>query len=127
MTMKEQMEMSGLEFMPSSPLQWNSTNQWPLLLGGGRQGQACVTIGSETGENDSVAQTIVVIGGQLRSHFYTNSVIIWDPSTKRWRTGPSLNDGRANLVVVVCHDKVYVIGGFRLVQHSIFTLFCGEV
>ena len=63
MTMQEQMEMSGLETMPSLPLQWNSTNQWSPLLGGGQQGQACVTIGSATGENDSVVQTIVVIGG----------------------------------------------------------------
>ena len=117
MTMQEQMEMSGLEIMPSSPLQWNSTNQWSPLLGGGRQGQACVTIGSGTGENDSAAQTIVVIGGQLRSqqhqrrHFYTDSVIVWDPSTKRWRKGPRLNDERSDLVAVVCRDKVYAIGG----------------
>ena len=32
-------------------------------------------------------------------------------STKRWRNGPSLNDKRSKLVVVVCHDKVYAIGG----------------
>ena len=112
MTMQEQMEMSGLETMPSSPLQWNSTNQWSPLLGGGRQWQDCVTIGSVTGENDSAAQTIVVIGGRLRSHLYTNSVIVWDPSTTRWRNGPSLNDERIDLAAVVCHVKVYAIGGF---------------
>ena len=61
MTMQEQMEMSGLEIMPSSPLQWNSTNQWSPLLGGGRGGQACVTIVSGSGENDAVGQTIVVV------------------------------------------------------------------
>ena len=55
MTMQEQMEMSGLEIMPSSPLQWNSTNQCSPLLGGGWERQACVTIGSGTGENDSAS------------------------------------------------------------------------
>ena len=30
---------------------------------------------------------------------------------KRWRNGPSLNDGRRSLVAVVCRDKVYAIGG----------------
>ena len=48
----------------------------------------------------------------MRSHLYTNSVIVWDPSTKRWRNGPSLNDERIDLAAVVCHDKVYAIGGF---------------
>ena len=113
--------MSGLEIMSSlssspsssssSQLQWNSTNQWSPLLGGGRDFQACVTIASGN-ENDAGGQTVVVIGGQLRSHFYTNSVIVWDRSTKRWRNGPNLNDGRTNLVAVVCRDKVYAIGGF---------------
>ena len=111
MTMQEQMEMSGLEIMPLSPLQWNSTNQWSPLLGGGRRGQACVTIVSGSGENDAVGQAIVVIGGQRQNGFYTNSVIVWDPSTKRWRNGPSLNDERNNLAAVVCRDKVYAIGG----------------
>ena len=116
MTMQEQIEMSGLEIMSSlsssssssSQLQWNSTNQWSPLLGGGRVFEACMTIASGN-ENDG--QTIVVIGGQMQSHFYTNSVIIWDPSTKRWRNGPSLNDRRASLVAVVCRDEVYAIGG----------------
>ena len=40
-----------------------------------------------------------------------NSVIVWDPSTKRWRNGPSLSGGRINLAAVVCCDKVYAIGG----------------
>ena len=48
-TMQEQIELSGLEIMSSlslssSLLQWNSTNQWSPLLGGGRAYQACVTI-----------------------------------------------------------------------------------
>ena len=116
MTMQEQIELSGLEIMSSlsssssSQLQWNSTNQWSPLLGGGRAYQACVTILSGNGENDG--QTIVVIGGQMQSDYITNSVIVWDPSTKRWRNGPSLNDRRRDLVAVVCHDKVYAIGGY---------------
>ena len=120
MTMQEPIEMSGLEIMSSlssssssslpSQLQWNSTNQWSPLLGRGREYQACVTIQS-CNENGAGGQTIVVIGGLMQSDSYTNSVIVWDPSTKRWRNGPSLNDRRANLVAVVCHDKVYAIGG----------------
>ena len=106
MTMQEQMELSGLEIMPSSPLQWNSTDQWSPV---GREFWACVTIVS--GENDAAGQTIVVIGGHRQSEYITNSVIVWDSSTKRWRNGPSLNDRRRSLVAVVCRDKVYAIGG----------------
>ena len=125
MTMQEQIEMLGLEIMSSlsssslssllsslsssSQLQWNSPNQWSPLLGGGQEYQACMTIMSGN-ENGGGGQTIVVIGGQMQGDFYTNSVIVWDPSTKRWRNGPSLNDRRASLVAVVCHHKVYSIG-----------------
>ena len=120
MTMQEQIEMSGLEIMSSlslssssssSQLQWNSTNQWSPLLGGRRESQACVTIKSGN-ENGAGGQTIVVIGGQMQGDLFTNSVIVWDPSTMEWRNGPSLNDRRVNLVAVVCRDKVYAIGGF---------------
>ena len=117
MTMQEQIELSGLEIMSSlssssssSQLQWNSTNQWSPLLGGGRTYQACVAIVSGN-ENDSPGQTIVVIGGRMHSDYITNSVIVWDPSTMEWRNGPSLNDERSFLAAVVCHDKVYAIGG----------------
>ena len=120
MTMQEQIELSGLEIMSSlstsssssssSQFQWNSTNQWSPLLGGRRIYQACVTIESGN-ENGAGGQTIVVIGGERRTGC-TNSVIVWDPSTKRWRNGPSLNDERHDLVAVVCRDKVYAIGGF---------------
>ena len=122
MTMQEQIEMSGLEIMSSllmsspssssSQLQWNSTNQWSPLLGGGWELQACVTLESGSGENDTGGQSVVVIGVRMQSDFYTNSVIVWDPSTKRWSNGPSLNDRRRTLVAVVCRDKVYAIGGF---------------
>ena len=120
MTMQEQIEMSGLEIMSSlssssssssSQLQWNSTNQWSPLLGGGREYQACVTIESGN-ENGAGGQTIVVIGGRMHRAGCTNSVIVWDPSTKRWRNGPSLNDKRSDLVAVFCRDKVYAIGGY---------------
>ena len=97
--MQEQIQMSGLEIMSSSsPLQWNSTNQWSPLLGGGWQGQACVTIVSDNGahpcENDAAEQTIVVLGGEVQSEWSTNSIIVWDPSTMKWENGPNLNDRR---------------------------------
>ena len=127
MTMQEQIELSGLKIMSSLSsssssssslslssqlqLQWNSTNQWSPLLGRGWEYQACVTIESGN-ENGAGGQTIVVIGGRIPSGEYMNSVVVWDPSTKRWRNGPSLNDKRSSLVAVVCHDKVYAIGGF---------------
>ena len=130
MTMQEQIEMSGLEIMSSlssssssssSQLQWISTNQWSPLLGGGREYQACVTIESGN-ENGAGGQSIVVIGGQIQSDSYTNSVIVWDPSTKRWRNGPSLNDRRRDLVAVVCRDKVYAIGGWGRDNNNNYTI-----
>ena len=132
MTMQEQIEMSGLEIMSSlssssssssssSQLQWNSTNQWSPLLGGGRVYQACVTIESGN-ENGAGGQTLAVIGGRMQSGEYTSSVIVWDPSTKSWRNGPSLSDGRANLVAVVCHDKVYAIGGLGSDNYDGYTI-----
>ena len=109
--MQEQIQMSGLEIMScSSPFQWNCINHWSPLLGGGRDGQTCVTIAHPC-ENDAAAQTIVVLGGGNESDWFINSVIVWDPSAMEWRLGPNLNDKRTNLVVVVCHDKVYAIGG----------------
>ena len=130
MTMQEQIELSGLEIVSSlssslsssssSQLQWNFTNQWSPLLGGGREYQGCVTIESGN-ENGAGGQTIVVIGGQMQSDSYTNSVIVWDPSTKRWRNGPRLNYKRRSLDAVVCHDKVYAIGGFGDDNYNNFT------
>ena len=121
MTMQEQIEISGLEIMSSlssssssssssSQLQWNSTNQWSPLLGGGRDGLACVTLRGDG--NHGAGQTIVVIGGQMHRVGCTTSIIVWDPSTKRWRNGPNLNDKRSDLVAVVCREKVYAIGGY---------------
>ena len=96
----------------SLQLQWNSTNQRSPLSGGEWEFQAYMTIMIGSGENDSAAQTIVIIGGGRQRAGCTNSVIVWDPSTKRWRNGPSLNDRRCDLVAVVCLDKVYAIGGY---------------
>ena len=102
MTMQEQIQMSGLEITSSlSPLQWNSTNQWSPLLGGGRDGQTCVTIAHPC-ENDAAAQTIVVLGGGNESDWFINSVIVWDPSTMEWKNGPNLNDKRTNLLGYSC-------------------------
>ena len=116
MTMQQQIELSGLKIMSSLlsssssssslslssqlQLQWNSTNQWSPLLGRGWEYQACVTIESGN-ENGAGGQTIVVIGGRIPSREYMNSVVVWDPSTKRWRNGPSLNDKRSSLVAVL--------------------------
>ena len=116
MTMQEQIQMSGLEIVSSlsssssssSQLQWSSTNQWSPILGGGRRGQACVTIESGN-ENGTGGQADVVIGGRMQSGEYTNSVIVWDPSTKRWRNGPSLNDKRSKLVPVVVPVVVVLV------------------
>ena len=128
MTMQEQIEMSGLKIMSSlsssssssSQLQWNSTNQWSPLLGRGRASQACVTIESGN-ENGAGGQTIVVIGGRMHIVGCTNSVIVWDPSTMEWRNGPSLNDRRCDLIAVVCHDKVYAIGGCGGANYNSYT------
>ena len=114
MTMQAQIELSGLEIVSSlssssssssssSQLQWNSTNQWSPLLGRARVFQACVTTESGSGENGAGGQSNVVIGGRMHRVGCTNSVIVWDPSTKN---GPSLNDRRRSLAAVVCHDSL---------------------
>ena len=77
---------------------------------------------SGSGENDAGGQTIVVIGGERQRVGCTNSVIVWDPSTNRWRNGPRLNDKRSDLVVVVCHDKVYAIGGLGSDNYNGYTI-----
>ena len=37
-----------------------------------------------------------------------------------WRHGPSLNDTRRRLVVVVCCDKIYAIGGCGINDYDSF-------
>ena len=58
----------------------------------------------------------------MESGEYTNSVIVWDPSIKRWRNGPSLNDRRHGLVAVVCCDKVCAIGGYGDNNYNRYTI-----
>ena len=81
-----------------------------------------MTIESGSDENGARGQTIVVIGGRMQSDSYTNSVIVWDPSTKRWRNGSNLNDRRRDLVAVLCRDKVYAIGGFGGNNYNNYTI-----
>ena len=75
MTMQEQIELSGLEIVSSlssssssslSQLQWNSTNQWSPLLGGGRELQACVTIMSGSDENDAAGQSLLPLVAECK-------------------------------------------------------------
>ena len=59
MTMQEQMEMLGLELTTLVPLQWNSTNQWSPLLGGGWSFEACMILVSGSGENDAARKPLL--------------------------------------------------------------------
>ena len=109
MTMQEQARLSGLEFLDHSSLepQWSTTREeYPPLLEGGRRGHASVVV-----ENDNELQSIVVLGGETKGNLPTDSVIVWDSSTKQWRQGPSLNEKRRYHAAETCNGKVYVIGG----------------
>ena len=112
MTMlQEQARLSGLEFLDDSSLepQWSTTREeYPPLLGS-RFGHASVVV-----ENDNEVQSIVVLGGRTKGHSTTDSVIVWDSSTKQWRQGPSLNKKRHWLAAETCNGKVYAIGGHNL-------------
>ena len=92
------------------------------ISGYSSKGQACVTFLVNDKNENHVATTtatttqeaIVVIGGGAQGEWYdwyTNAVIVWDPFSMKWKYGPNLNEKRKCLVSVVCHDKVYVIGG----------------
>ena len=109
MTMQEQARLSGLEFLDDSSLepQWSTTREeYPPLLEGCRWGHASVVV-----ENDNELQSIVVLGGETKDHPVSDSVIVWDSSTKQWRQGPSLNEKRRYHAAETCNGKVYVIGG----------------
>ena len=109
MTMQEQARLSGLEFLDDSSLepQWSTTREeYPPLLGGWRWGQASVVV-----DHDNEVQSIIVMGGETKGHRASDSVIVWDSSTKQWRQGPSLNEKRRLHAAETCNGKVYVIGG----------------
>ena len=113
MTMlQEQARLSGLEFLDDSSLepQWSTTREeYPPLLGEWRWGHASVVV-----DHDNEVQSIVVLGGRRKDHPTTDSVIVWDSSTKQWRLGPSLNEKRHYVAAETCNGKVYAIGGCRL-------------
>ena len=109
MTMQEQARLSGLEFLDDSSLepQWSTTREeYPPLLGGWRNGHASVVV-----DHDNEVQSIVVMGGETEDHVVSDSVIVWDSSTKHWRQGPRLNEKRDCFAAETCNGKVYVIGG----------------
>ena len=110
MTMLQgQARLSGLEFLDDSSLepQWSTTREeYPPLLGGSRYGHASLVV-----DHDNEVQSIVVLGGRTNNHHPTDSVIVWDSSTKQWRQGPSLNEKRHYLAAETCNGKVYAIGG----------------
>ena len=111
MTMQEQARLSGLEFLDDSSLepQWSTTREeYPPLLGGSRHGHASLVV-----DHDNEVQSIVVLGGLTKDHSTTDSVIVWDSSTKQWRQGPSLNEKRLCLAAETCNGKVYAIGGWN--------------
>ena len=124
MTMQEQARLSGLEFLDDSSLepQWSTTREeYPPLLEGWRCGQASVVV-----DHDNEVQSIVVLGGATKDNSISDSVIVWDSSTKQWRQGPSLNEKRRFLAAETCNGKVYVIGGWNGC-HNLDTIECIDV
>ena len=123
MTMQEQARLSGLEFLDdsSSGPQWSTREEYKPLLGGKRYGHASVVV-----DNDNEVQLIVVLGGAIKENPMTDSVIVWDSSTKRWRHGPSLNEKRLHHAAETCNGKVYAIGGGNGC-HKLDTIECIDV
>ena len=108
-TMQERARLSGLEFLDDSSLepQWSTRREeYPPLLGGWRCGHTSVVV-----DYDNEVQSIVVMGGETKGHPYSDSVVVWDSSTKQWRQGPSLNEERDYFAAETCNGKIYVIGG----------------
>ena len=125
MTMQEQARLSGLEFLDdsSSEPQWSTTREeYKPLFGGWRNGHASVVL-----DNDNEVQSIVVLGGETENKVATDSVIVWDSSTKQWRHGPSLQEERDLLAAETCNGKVYVIGGRNHNRHCLDTIECIDV
>ena len=125
MTMQEQARLSGLEFLDdsSSEPQWSTTREeYKPLLGGWRNGHASVVL-----DNGNEVQSIVILGGETKDNPATNSVIVWDSSTRQWRQGPSLKQVREYLAAETCNGKVYVIGGWNRNRHCLDTIECIDV
>ena len=125
MTIQEQARLSGLEFLDdsSSEPQWSTTRkEYKPLLGGWRYGQASVVV-----DHDNEVQSIIVLGGQRKDYPITNSVIIWDSSTKQWRQGPILNVKRVYLAAETCNGKVYALGGRNGNFNLLDTIECIDV
>ena len=123
-TMQEQARLSGLEFLDDSSLepQWSTTREeYPPLLEGWRWGHASVVV-----DHGNELQSIVVLGGETKGNLDTDSVIVWDSSTKQWRQGPSLNEKRRYHAAETCNGKVYVIGGLNGC-HNLDTIECIDV
>ena len=111
MSMQEQPRLSGLEFLDDSASgpQWSTTREENKpLLGGWRHGHASVVV-----DHDNEVQSIIVLGGQTKDYSISDSVFVWDSSTKQWRQGPSLNERRRYHAAETCNGKVYVIGGWN--------------
>ena len=101
MTLQEQARQSDLVFL-NETAEWNE-NDWPPLMGGWRYDHASVVLD----------HTVVVLGGIDEGYDTTNSVLVLNLSeaNKRWREGPPMNEGRADLAAVVCNGGIYTIGG----------------
>ena len=116
--------MSGLEFLDdsSSGPQWSKTREeYKPLWGGWRYGHASVVV-----DHDNEVQSIVVLGG-VKNCSVTDSVIVWDSSTKQWRQGPSLNEKRFFHAAEICNRKVYAVGGENDNLDHLDTIECIDV
>ena len=123
--MQEQARLSGLEFLDDSSLepQWSTTREeYPPLLERWRWGHASVVV-----DHGNELQSIVVLGGLTKGNLPTDSVIVWDSSTKQWRQGPSLNERRRLHAAETCNGKVYVIGGKHNNYTRLDTIECIDV
>lgn len=55
---------------------------------------------------------IWILGGSYRDQqFATNDVLLWNPVTNTWKSGPSLCKGRLHFNVFVMDGRLYAVGG----------------
>ena len=115
-TLQEQAWQSGLALWNQNA-EWNP-NDWPPLTGGWRRSHASIVLDHPHPETDhnnqKTAPTVVVIGGSHKDQGELDSVLILnlnEPNNKQWREGPPLNQSRAGHAAVVCHGRIYVVGG----------------